>query len=217
MKISCACEYSFEIEHNEKIDLDKEPEKVIDIQEGNFLAFICPQCGKNIKSEIKTRLEWKSKKQILLLVPERNRIACLNFCAGFKQIDITTNKEIKTPFLKKDETPVIGYSELLDRINVLHSNLIPAAVEAVKFFVMDSAKNININKIQMVFQKITYDDFLEFYIYGMRENEIGIMKIPIQLYDQVVSDMETGKNSEVFKGIYLGQYLSYKNIQTEEK
>lgn len=217
MKITCACEHSFKIEHKEKINLDKEPEKIIDIQEGNFLTFICPQCGKTIKSEIKTRLEWKSKNEILFLVPEINRIACLNFCAGLKQINIETNEEIKEPFLKPDETPVIGYSELLDRVNVLHSNLNPRAIEAVKFFVMDSAKNMNKKNVRIVFQKITHDDFLEFYIYGIKENEIGIMKVPINLYEQVVYDIENRKSPEIFKGLYIGQYLSYKNIHIEDR
>lgn len=216
MKITCACEYSFDAPHKQTIDLDKEPEKVLSIQDGNFQSFICPQCGKNIRTEIKTRIEWNSKKEILLFVPEKNRIACMNFCAGFKQIDLETNKEISEPFVQTDETPVIGYYELLDRINVLYSNLNPQVIEACKFFVLNSAKNFEREKIKMIFQKLSHDDFLEFFLYGIRSEEVGLVKVPVQMYDEMHADMGKSLENSVFKAVYLGQYLSYKNVPFEE-
>ena len=151
MKIHCPCDASFEIEHHAKINLEKEPEILKKIADGSYLTFKCPQCGRKVRSEIKTRIEWPSKKLILLFVPEADRIACLSSCSGLKEINEKTKKTEKIEYEKADETPVIGYSELAERLAVVEAGLDPHAMEVLKFFILDSGKDIKGKKIKIFF------------------------------------------------------------------
>lgn len=215
MKINCPCDKSFEIEHNAKINLDKEPEILKKIADGSYLTFKCPQCGRNVRSEIKTRIEWPSKKLILLFVPEADRIACLSSCTGLKEINEKTKKAEKIEYEKADETPVIGYSELAERIAVVEAGLDPHAMEVLKFFILDSGKDIKGKKIKIFFHSINDDGSFEFYVYGLKEDQVAVMKIPVKLYNSICQDIKNKKKSEIFTAVYLGNYLSYQNIFTE--
>lgn len=139
-KITCKCDCSFDVEYEKTIDLDARPAIKEDIKKGSFLSFICPSCHSKVNIELETEFVWKSKKMTLLFVPEKKRMECLAFCAGAVRIDAENNKKLKTEFLKKGQTPVIGYPELADRIAVLDSGLDPEIVEAVKFFLLDNGK-----------------------------------------------------------------------------
>lgn len=216
MKIYCPCDKSFDIEHSGNVNLDKNPELIRKIADGSFLTFQCPQCGRSIRSELKTRIEWQSKKNILLFVPESDRIACLSSCAGLKQVDLVTNKEEKTSYVKPDETPVIGYAELAERIAVLQANLEPQAIEVLKFFVLDSGKDINKKKLKLIFHSIENDIF-EFYVHGLKADEVAVMHVPCRLYNSILNDIKQKKKQEVFTAVYLGNYLSYQNILTGEQ
>lgn len=214
MKIWCPCDKNFDVEHSSVINLDTEPEIIGKINDGSFLTFKCPHCGRAVRSEIKTRIEWPSKKNILLFVPEADRIACLSSSAGLKQIDLSTNKEEKSPYVKKDEIPVIGYAELAERIAVLQAGLDPQAIEVLKFFVLDSGKDIKGKKIKLFFHSVE-NEMLELYVYGLKPDEVAVMPIPKRLYDSIIGDIQSEKKQEVFKAVYLGNYLSYQNIFTE--
>lgn len=215
MKIYCPCDNSFNIDHSATLDLDKSPELIAKIENGSFLNFVCPKCGRTIRSEIKTRVEWSSRKTVLLFVPESDRIACLSSCAGFKQINLETNKEEKNSYVKTDETPVIGYAELAERVAVLNCNLNPQAIEVLKFLVLSSSKNNIPKKIKLFFHKLEYDTIL-FYIHGIKKAEVAVMPVPIRLYNSVVNDINADVKNELFQAVYLANYLSYQNISTEE-
>jgi len=213
-KITCKCDCSFDVEYEKTIDLDARPAIKDDIKKGSFLSFKCPSCGSKVNIELETEFVWKSKKTTLLFVPEKKRMECLAFCAGAARIDVESNKKVKTEFLKKGQTPVIGYPELADRIAVLDFGLDPEIVEAVKFFLLDNGKNIKGKRIQILFEKLD-DETIEFHLHGLREKEVAVMRVPLSLYHSVEADRKTGKQKEVFWALWLGPYLSYKNIHTE--
>ena len=213
-KITCKCDCSFDVEYEKTIDLDARPAIKEDIKKGAFLSFICPSCHSKANIELETEFVWKSKKTTLLFVPEKKRMECLAFCAGAVRIDAENNKKIKTEFLKKGQTPVIGYPELADRIAVLDADLDPEIVEAVKFFLLDNGKNIKGKHIQILFEKLE-GDTIEFHLHGLREKEVAVMRVPLSLYRSVETDHKKGKQKEVFKALWLGPYLSYKNIHAE--
>ncbi len=208
MKIFCPCDNSFSVKHNSTINIDKSPEVLKEIANGSFLKFECPKCGRGVRSEIKTRFEWPSKGQTLLFVPEANRIACLNICSGNKKPD----DELK---IEKDETPVIGFIELAERIACIQADLDPHALEVLKFFLLDSAKDIKNKKIKIVFNAPLADGKFEFYVHGLKADEVAVMQVPDKLYDSIAADIKKKKKDEVFKAVFLGNYLSYQNIFTE--
>ena len=213
-KITCKCDCSFDVEYEKTIDLDLQTAVKEKIKNGSFLSFVCPSCGSKVNIELETEFVWKSKKTTLLFVPEKKRMGCLAFCAGAVRIDAENNKKIKTEFLKKGQTPVIGYPELADRIAVLDADLDPEIVEAVKFFLLDNGKNIKGKHIQILFEKLE-GDTIEFHLHGLREKEVAVMRVPLSLYRSVETDHKKGKQKEVFKALWLGPYLSYKNIHAE--
>ncbi|EEV19205.1 hypothetical protein TREVI0001_0098 [Treponema vincentii ATCC 35580] len=213
-KITCKCDCSFDVEYEKTIDLDVQTAVKEKIKNGSFLSFVCPSCGSKVNIELETEFVWKSKKTTLLFVPEKKRMECLAFCAGAVRIDAENNKKIKTEFLKKGQTPVIGYPELADRIAVLDADLDPEIVEAVKFFLLDNGKNIKGKHIQILFEKLV-GDTIEFHLHGLREKEVAVMRVPLSLYRSVETDHKKGKQKEVFKALWLGPYLSYKNIHAE--
>ncbi|EPF47726.1 CpXC domain-containing protein [Treponema vincentii] len=213
-KITCKCDCSFDVEYEKTIDLDVQTAVKEKIKNGSFLSFVCPSCGSKVNIELETEFVWKSKKTTLLFVPEKKRMECLAFCAGAVRIDAENNKKIKTEFLKKGQTPVIGYPELADRIAVLDADLDPEIVEAVKFFLLDNGKNIKGKHIQILFEKLE-GDTIEFHLHGLREKEVAVMRVPLSLYRSVETDHKKGKQKEVFKALWLGPYLSYKNIHAE--
>ena len=213
-KITCKCDCSFDIAYEQTIDLDATPNVIPDIASGSFLSFLCPSCHSKVNVELETEFIWKSKKTTLIFVPEKKRMECLAFCAGAVRIDAESNKKIKTEVVKKGQTPVIGYPELADRVAALEAGLDPEIVEAVKFFLLDSGKNLNGKRIHILFEKQT-ELGLEFHVHGLREHEVAVMQVPFSLYQSVETDRNKGKKKEVFRALHLGPYLSYKNIHTE--
>jgi len=213
-KITCKCDCSFDVEYEKTIDLDVQTAVKEKIKNGSFLSFVCPSCGSKVNIELETEFVWKSKKTTLLFVPEKKRMECLAFCAGAVRIDAENNKKIKTEFLKKGQTPVIGYPELADRIAVLDADLDPEIVEAGKVFFLGKGKNIKGKHIQILFEKLE-GDTIEFHLHGLREKEVAVMRVPLSLYRSVETDHKKGKQKEVFKALWLGPYLSYKNIHAE--
>lgn len=217
MKIYCPCDAGFEIEHQSVINVDEQPSLLEKIMDGSFLTFKCPQCGQMVKTELKTRIEWPSKKTTLLFVPEAERFACLSFCAGLKQIDLETKKELQPFRVNPDETPVIGYRELSERIKLIQAGLDVCTVEVLKLFILEQGKEIEGKNIKFFFHSMMDDGGLQFYIYGLRtkKDEVAVMNIPRKLYDSAVSDIQNGKTAEVLKAVYLGNYISYQNIFVE--
>lgn len=213
-KITCKCDCSFDVEYEKTIDLDARPALTEEIKKGAFLSFTCPSCRSKVNVELETEFVWKSKKTTLLFVSEKKRMECLAFCAGAVRINAENNEKVKTEFLKKGQTPVIGYPELADRIAVLDSGLDPEIIEAVKFFLLDNGKDIKGKRIQILFEKLE-GEAIEFHVHGLREKEVAVMRVPLSLYQSVEADRKAKKQKEVFQALWLGPYLSYKNIHAE--
>ncbi len=209
MKIFCPCDKGFTVKHDSVINLDKNPEILDKINDGSFLTFDCPKCGRPVRTEFQTRVEWPSKKQTLLFVPEAKRIACLEACSSKKK---STAKDAFT--VEKDETPVIGFSELAERLAVINDDLDPHALEVLKFFILDSGKEIKGKKIKIFYHAKSGESF-EFFVHGLKADELAVMNVPSKLYDSISQDIKKKKNKEVAQGVFLGNYLSYQNIFTE--
>ncbi len=209
MKIFCPCDKGFSVKHDSVINLDKNPDILKKIEDGSFLTFKCPKCSRPVRTELQTRLEWPSKNQTLLFVPEAKRIACLDFCST------KNKKKAKDAFsVEKDETPVIGFGELVERIAVIKDDLDPHAIEVLKFIILDSGKEIKGKKIK-IFYHAKKDEKFEFFVHGLKADELAIMNVPSALYDSILKDIKKKKKDEVFKAVFLGNYLSYQNIFTE--
>ncbi len=209
MKIFCPCDKGFTVKHDSVIDLDKNPEILKKIEDGSFLTFDCPKCGRPVRTELQTRIEWPSKNQIFLFVPEAKRIACLDACANQNK-----KKYEGSITIKKDETPLIGFGELVERLAVIRDELEAEAIEVMKFFILDSGKEIKGKKIKIFYHAKNAEKF-ELFVHGLKDDELAVMNVPSSLYESILKDSKKRKKQEVFKAVYLGNYLSYQNIFTE--
>ncbi|PIE98095.1 MAG: hypothetical protein CR988_04820 [Treponema sp.] len=208
MKIRCLCEHKFEVQPIVKLDLDKTPEYLDKIKNGTFNSFKCPKCGYELRAESKTEIIWKSKSATLVFIPENKRIYGLSISAGEDEKNETENKKFK---FDKNTPLVIGYSELADRINVLDANLDPKGIEVVKFIALQNAGPVDKKNLSIFFKQLK-NDKLEFFVSGLKKDEVAVIKIPKKIYDEILND---NKNNELFSAVSIGNYISYKNIYME--
>jgi hypothetical protein len=209
-KIPCFCENAFSVDVPDEIDLDARPEYINEIMDGTFMNFICPSCGKKHKPEFHITINWPERKYRIEALPEleRGEFYRRRKKAGKK----TESKESPLP-----ET-VIGYPELADRIAVIRDGLEPAAVEALKYYLLVKAEeSLGDEDAEIsVWYQGKRDSLVEFHIHGIREGEVALMKIPLALYEKTLDDYRKHPRGEVFTSLRTGSYLSVQNMLRPE-
>ena len=203
-KIPCHCENSFDIEIPEEVDVDK-PENMDEIQNGTFMNFTCPSCGKKHKPEFPIMVIWPSKKLKLEVFPE------------FERGEFYRRK--KTPAEKgpcKLET-IIGYPEMADRLAVIRDGYNPVPVEAIKYHLQLKAEEQYPDNEMDIWYYGSSGSILEFHIHGIKDNEVAVMKIPISLYEKTLADYKKNPKKELFTALRVRSYLSVKNTMRAEE
>jgi len=195
-KITCFCEHVFEVDAPELLDLDTEVKAENEIFEGSFMAYTCPNCGKLVKPELSCRIVSKKKGIDLFMFPETERL------------DFYHEREHEP----KGSSVVIGYSELVERLHVLNAKLVPEAVEVLKYFLYQKAESVNPEAdISVFFEKVDADS-LEFHILGIKADQIAVMKVPLNFYEEAIKDCKERKDEEPFASIIKGSYISVMNM-----
>ena len=208
MKVQCLCENKFEVKPITAVDLDSDSEFIGKIKAGTFNGFKCPKCGTLVRPETVIHITWMSKGIKIASVPEKMRYLCLSFCTNRKAAEKSGEK---CPF-DSGEIPVIGNWELLDRVNSINAGLETVPLEALKFIILDGAKGDK-SKIEISLKSVS-DGKLEFYGSGVSE-EMGIIHVPLELYENMASDYKKHKKGELFSAVASDVYISYKNIVME--
>ena len=202
-KIPCFCENTFEAEIPEEINLDNEPGYLDEILNGNFLAFRCPNCGKKHKPEFPLSVHWPSKKLSFEILPELDRGVL------YRRKKRASRKGPNTL-----ET-IIGYAEMAERLAVLRDGYEPVAVEAIKYFLhLKAEEQYPEKEMEILYYKTeraSEQNFLEFHIHGIKENEVAVMKIPFSLYEKTIDDYKKHPKSEIYSSLRVQTYLSVKN------
>jgi hypothetical protein len=192
--IACPCGKTFAVETRDEIDLDAEGEEIERITEGSFMNFICPGCGKIHKPEFPCFFRWPSKKTAVEFLPELDR-------GGF--------------YRRKKDPPgtetVIGYMELADRIAVLRDGLEPAAIEAIKYFLLLKAEESCEGAEISAWYQGRGPDAIEFHLYGIKAGEVAVSRIPLQIYEKTLADYEKHPKGAVFAALRIRSYLSVQN------
>jgi len=198
-RIPCVCENSFIVEVSEEIDLDKDSGYLEQIMDGSFFCFDCPSCGKNNKPEFPVTINWPSKGLTFEVIPELER--------G----EFYLRK--KTPTEKNQVLPetIIGYPELAERLTVIRDGYDPVPVEAIKYNLqLKAEEQYPDNEIEVRYYG-SADGSMEFHIYGIKENEIAVMKVPASTYERTLNDYKNNPKSAIFAALRFRTYLSYKN------
>ena len=210
-KIPCLCDNSFEAEVPAEIDLDINKEYLDEIQNGSFLSFTCPGCGKKHKPEFPITVFWPSKNLKFEVLPEPDR----------EEFYRRKKRPARTPA----ET-VIGYPELADRLAVIRDGFDPVPVEALKYFLQLKVEedypereieiwyfgtNVSGEPSSMGTNSTGEPSSLEFHIHGIRENEVAVIKVPLPVYQKTLDDYTKNPKKEIFISLRVRTYLSVKN------
>jgi hypothetical protein len=200
-KLTCHCEQTFSVDIPETVNLDDRPEIVGQIADGSFLACVCPTCGAELHTDLRTRFEWPSRRAVIVLVPELERIAYLS----------------GTSPVEADAQVVIGYPELADRIAVLAAGLAPTITESIKYhLLLKAGETAPRDSISIFFEKKRPDGELEFHVHGLKKDEVAITLIPASLYAKLEGDFKRSPESEPYSLLSNGNYLSVKNLLIED-
>jgi hypothetical protein len=222
-KIPCLCDKVFEVEVPEEINLDTDPAYLDEIKNGSFFNFSCPACGKKHKPEFPLSIRWPSKKLCFEVLPELERGGFYKRKKNAEQKKPTRQKKIEAA------QTIIGYPEMADRLTVIHDGFEPAPIEAVKYYLLLKAEEqypdeeievwyfgFSRGGVHGLEDARGIEDYLEFHIHGIKENEVAVMKVPISLYEKTLHDYRSNPKKEIFSILRVQTYLSVKNTMRRE-
>lgn len=192
-KLTCFCGTNFEIDLENKIDLNKNPEISEQILENKFLEYKCPACGKLLKPEYK--LEFSGEDLSLTMIPEIERDSLL-----------TGKIELET------DQVVVGYPELREKFIIQKFSYDDNIIELIKLYIL---KKINLNlDIRILFSDVENNNLI-FHIFGLKENETGISKIPEHIYNSISENLKERLKDPEITGLLSLPYRSVNKISTE--
>ena len=196
--IICYCDNKINVSYQKEYELKKNSALTKSVLDGSFLNFKCGKCGKILKPEFKIKFLYGAEKYSIYLLPEIDSSAYL---LG----------KIKIP---KTDRVALGYPELVEKIKLLEKGLSDEAIEIVKFYIyekLDTDKEISI-----LFNDIK-DDQIEFFVLGLKDNEIGVFKAPFSSYEEVNKNLSLLKSEDPYSYILEGPYVSIKKIELESE
>jgi predicted nucleic-acid-binding Zn-ribbon protein len=199
--ITCHCGNKVEYSFPDTYDVSREPGIVEDILENTFLTVTCESCGAELKPDFTMIFEQVKSpfgKICIHYLPELDRT---RFLAG--KIDTSC------------ERIVIGYPELREKFLIFREGLDDRAVEILKFFLLekaDSSEDLTI----LLQEKGT--ETLGFYLFGLKAGEVGLSRIPLSLYERVISTYdERAQSEEVYRELSKAPYVSINKITLEDE
>jgi hypothetical protein len=198
--ILCPCDNSFSVEVPEEIDLDQRPECFGEIMDGSFMNFTCPGCGKKHKPEFPLFLLWPSRKLRFEILPELNR----------------------GEFYRRRKDPpatetLIGYPEMAERLALIREGLEPAAVEAMKYYLLLKAEESCPDREISVWFQNKGAESLEFHLHGIRQDEVAVSRIPLAVYEKTLEDYKKHPRGEIYRALRFRSYLSIQNMIRPEE
>ena len=203
-KIPCFCDNTFEVDIPEEIDLDADPHYVEDILTGDFMNFTCGSCGKRHKPEFPLTVKWPAKNLALEVLPELDR--------GEFYRRGENKKETRTGNEGPARETVISYPEMAERIALLRDELIPDAVEAIKYYLFVKADESYPDQDISVWYQAKAGETLDFHIHGIKNNEVALTRIPLSLYEKTLADYRNNPKGEPFVHLRVKSYCSIQNM-----
>lgn len=201
--LTCHCGELIEPDFPDVIDLDRGAESRARILDGSFLSLVCPKCGTELKPEIPIRVLENSHQLDIFLVPDLDRI---NFHRNDLPYSIPAESRI-----------VIGYAELVEKIQVLQHGLDERVVEILKSTLLSRIMGETERTDFHIYFKDLQESQLEFYIDGLKDDEIGISRIPRTAYDKAEENLTKSLKKDPFSRILMPPYISINRLFFEER
>jgi hypothetical protein len=100
---------------------------------------------------------------------------------------------------------------------VVAAGLDPLTVEALKYYLLLKAAEADPDAETSAWFHSVGNDFIEFHVYGLRPGEAAVSRIPRSLYERTLAESIAHAESEPFRSIAAGRYVSVQNLfGTEE-
>ncbi|UCF96225.1 MAG: CpXC domain-containing protein [Spirochaetaceae bacterium] len=201
-QIVCFCEHSFTTDVPDSVDLGKEPEVEQAIISGEFLNIRCPNCGKVLKPEFPVLIEDPQAENSIFFIPELDRGQYFRGTLAYS--------------LREANRVAIGYEELVEKFLLKRSNLDDRVMEIVKYYLLSRImeEDSGDKEVRILFSKAEGESAW-FNVLGLKENEVGILKVPMETVHKVESQLEEKKHQEPFSDILKTPYVSINNLLTE--
>ncbi|RPJ06666.1 MAG: hypothetical protein EHM28_09650, partial [Spirochaetaceae bacterium] len=178
IELTCMCENKFSADIADTYDTGKNPETVESILSGNFLNAKCPACGKVLKPELNVLVKNVIKGTDIRLIPELERMTYL--------------KNLKDKPDSSDRI-VIGYPELIEKTRILKDGFDDQVIEYLKYLVLskvlEKTAETDENDISITYNDKKGDEIL-FHIMGLKADEVGIFKVPVDWYKQAQGEIK---------------------------
>ena len=202
-EVYCHCGERFTVDFPEEMDLEKEPHIFDAILSGSFMSFTCPKCGQELKPEFPVRLVQESLNLDIFYVPELDRRKVLR---GTQPYPLPEASRI-----------VIGYQELIEKLVIFEMELDDRVVEILKYYMLKPAlESTDSDREIHIYFKERSEDRLIFHIEGIRPDELGVTKLPMESYTKVASEIEQTLLDEPFSDLLSPPYVSINKLYLEE-
>ena len=194
--ITCVCEKSFEADIPESVELSEDPVAYKQIIDGAFLTFTCPHCSHSIQPDLPLRITDSSKGIDIFVVPERERNRYLLGLTGYDSPDRI----------------VIGYAELAEKLRIYMTDLDDSAVELLKYYLLIKA---GAGFTPSIYFTGIEGNSLLFDIVGLRDDEVGRLKIGRDVYEKAAKELPAKKDEEPYSTFLEPPYVSISKVEVE--
>jgi hypothetical protein len=202
--VTCVCDEQLEIDPPADLDLDKNPQAAEDILDGRFMVYRCPKCGVELKLEFPFRFRSRSRRLDCFFIPEKNRSDLLSGSLPFS--------------LSGSPQCVVGYPELVERLTLRDCGLDERVIEVIKYHLLvralDATESDSAVRIRFAARSGTD---LVFHIQGLRDDEIGVSKIPEAMYKKAESHLDESLRDETLGSLLEPPYISINKIYGADK
>ncbi len=201
-ELTCMCENKFKADFPAVVDLEEKPDTIEEILRGEFMTARCPACGKILKLEFPFKLIDKSAGREIRFIPEAERVDSL------KKIKKQKNN------LSADRT-VIGYPELVEKLSIFKHDLDDRVIEYIKYHLLSQILDKTSEETEvLVYFYEKKNDTLYFHIKGLKPDEIGVSRIPLDVYEKTSKDIDQKISQEPFCDFLYPPYISINKIYT---
>ena len=202
-KIVCFCEHAFEADFPDSVDLGSDPPAEQQIVDGELMAIRCPECGKVLKPEFPVLVHDPAASRRVYMIPELDRSAFLRGALPYSVPEV--------------DRVVIGYDELAEKVRIKRAGFDDRVVELIKYYLLTKALEDyeGEKEVRILFSRVEEDTLL-FHAVGLRENEVGVMKVPLGMVEKVAAKLEERLGQAPYATILKGPYVSVHSLYAEE-
>jgi hypothetical protein len=201
-QLTCMCEHKFKADFPKVVDAEKNPDAIKKILTGDFLTAVCPACGKMLKLEFPFQINNIKKDLKIEFVPEADRAE-------------TIKKIRKQKKASQNERIVIGYPELIEKLTIFNLDLDDRVLEYIKYHLLSHVLDHSpSDKDILIYFAEKKKNNLLFHIKGLKDDDIGISKIPCASYNQTIKSIDSKIKQEPFCDFLKPPYISLNKIYT---